>query len=698
MVSLTGGPGPSLRWVVMAVSVVTIITTSCSSSNEGVDGTSPGTTLLADDGGAAWAELTSKIGPEGEISLELALESFALAIGPLPGVQTPEGQPGVFSGTEASRWVLQHWDGLTPEQEEAADEYLRSPLLSESAVSGGAATAGLLGVALLAPSFVAAQEGSPCVNDPAISAAVATMRSRIESHTGLPDTDIRACIVDESTSVSPRILLLNSEGGYKTGDVDKCVILIPEGLRDRIGSQLDEVLAYNIFGCFEAYLAATIETWVQLPAWLTAGSARWVAATLAEADPIRDGSWLSWLSDPTRPLFSRATDALGFFALMEETGHNPWDDIGVMLVSAIEGGGDGFGDGTGNYDAYINGIGFDRIEDTLNEWGPGYFQDPGYGDPWFFTGPGISGRKSTDGIKEATVTNGFQLDVVAEPFTVLAAAVDLQADVVVVGMPPGFAGGAWTGFATQTLIDNLELVFIASAELLFTRVIDPQDPRYPSDAYGLVRLPDGSELALADLGNIPICTLDDGCACPPGSPGESRSAYPTEKGVASFGLTGHTDGSQVQLSGLSLEDFCGSKPNRNRERFSLTLIEWDWEAVGGADQGGCIWPAASDTFTRVFAPFDGSAPYIEFDTSSYPWKYKAYITTDAMSQPVTVEECVRDGIKHRRGFEHTYIAGATWIAPPDFADPWMVMTGNVVTGTWKRGDDTISTWTLSRSG
>ena len=74
-----------------------------------------------------WNQLMDQIGPEGEVSLDLALQAFTLAIGPLPGVDNPEGEPGVIeSGTGPVRWVLRYWDMLTPEQQSAVEAYLPS--------------------------------------------------------------------------------------------------------------------------------------------------------------------------------------------------------------------------------------------------------------------------------------------------------------------------------------------------------------------------------------------------------------------------------------------------------------------------------------------------------------------------------------------------------------------------------------------
>ena len=110
--------------------LLALIAAGCSSGESGSPEdpeTTSGSTDLGTDLGegtiapieeTAWTRLMAQIGPEGEISLEVALQAFALAIGPLPGVATPDGDPTLHvSGTGPLRWVLRNWNDLTPEHQ-----------------------------------------------------------------------------------------------------------------------------------------------------------------------------------------------------------------------------------------------------------------------------------------------------------------------------------------------------------------------------------------------------------------------------------------------------------------------------------------------------------------------------------------------------------------------------------------------------
>ena len=67
-----------------------------------------------------YAQLFAQIGPNGEVTKEMALEAFSLAIAPLPGVTVPTGAPPNdaerMDGTFAVNWIRPYMDQLTPDQ------------------------------------------------------------------------------------------------------------------------------------------------------------------------------------------------------------------------------------------------------------------------------------------------------------------------------------------------------------------------------------------------------------------------------------------------------------------------------------------------------------------------------------------------------------------------------------------------------
>src|SRR5438874_2417189 len=69
----------------------------------------------------AFGAVLAKIGPHGEVTPEMALEAFALAVAPLPGVTPPAGPPGDLDADLAVAWVARVRDQLSPDQQAAID-------------------------------------------------------------------------------------------------------------------------------------------------------------------------------------------------------------------------------------------------------------------------------------------------------------------------------------------------------------------------------------------------------------------------------------------------------------------------------------------------------------------------------------------------------------------------------------------------
>src|SRR5205823_3319081 len=65
----------------------------------------------------AFDAIIAMLGPKGEVSPEMALQAFALAIAPPPGVTPPAGTLGNVDADAAVAWVSQVWDQLSPAQQ-----------------------------------------------------------------------------------------------------------------------------------------------------------------------------------------------------------------------------------------------------------------------------------------------------------------------------------------------------------------------------------------------------------------------------------------------------------------------------------------------------------------------------------------------------------------------------------------------------
>ena len=78
---------------------------------------------------SVYGRLFQRVGADGSVDKQLALDAFSVAIAPLPGVGTPPGDPPApyeqADGTFAVRWIERYRDQLTPEQRAAVDAALK---------------------------------------------------------------------------------------------------------------------------------------------------------------------------------------------------------------------------------------------------------------------------------------------------------------------------------------------------------------------------------------------------------------------------------------------------------------------------------------------------------------------------------------------------------------------------------------------
>ncbi|CAN0479408.1 unnamed protein product, partial [Phaeothamnion confervicola] len=76
-----------------------------------------------------WAALLDQIGPDGEVSTQLALDAFSLGVAPLPGseLRKADADEPILDATDAVAWVLRDYDQLSAEQQAAVGEALSSP-------------------------------------------------------------------------------------------------------------------------------------------------------------------------------------------------------------------------------------------------------------------------------------------------------------------------------------------------------------------------------------------------------------------------------------------------------------------------------------------------------------------------------------------------------------------------------------------
>ena len=111
-----------MKRLMVFMGVLTVLTAGCSGSHNAASDKSAShksTSVPNDLAGTSWLKVLDQIQPNGTVSTATALDAFALAIGPLPGVTPPPGRTvRPDSGTLALDWVFAHWNQLSPAQQQ----------------------------------------------------------------------------------------------------------------------------------------------------------------------------------------------------------------------------------------------------------------------------------------------------------------------------------------------------------------------------------------------------------------------------------------------------------------------------------------------------------------------------------------------------------------------------------------------------
>ncbi len=163
-----------------------------------------------------------------------------------------------------------------------------------------------------------------------------------------------------------------------SGPAAGCLVTIYEGSLSP--GETDNTIAHEVFHCYQFALDAG-----QLPEWFAEGSAEWVGTEIAGPDRTTRGNWDEWLGDPGRALFRREHEALGFFAVLEQQGLDPWTAFDAMQRTADRLSSQG-----------IYNLAKERLgEEPALDVAMAATREPSLGTDWDSAGPGITRTRAT---------------------------------------------------------------------------------------------------------------------------------------------------------------------------------------------------------------------------------------------------------------------------------------------------------------
>ncbi len=501
---------------------------SSSTANKG--GPNNGPTVKPQPVPKAWANVLHQIKPDGTASLSTALQAFSLAIGPLPQVTLPEPLDGpIPDGSIAVRMLRAHWKELTPDQQNAANQYLKISA-AQGQISAGQVSANLASDTLAPPpDDPGTGPERKIVND-----VIAFLQANLKHTLSIPTQiswkfDPQRAGNDADAYVDP----VNASGMIE-GQPALCPIFLKQSVFQNPNDYAaDFILAHEVMHCFQADILGDVYVLDTSPGWIIEGQAEWAGLTYADQassgiDAIAGEWWQQWFDYNNRqtPLFQRSYDAVGYYSLLDKAGVSPWDVFTPMLQKVQN-----------NLAAYQ--VGASQAGETLlDDWAAGNELDPSLGMDWNLTGPGINRIALQTNIPAIIMGNGDMQMLNAAPFTDTNVDITSQADVLEV---------AGTGHI---------------------RLIDT-----------------GQTERLNDAANGFYCTKQGGCMCP------SDSLYdgpPLQDltGLIRLAVTGGTDGAAGAVMAISLETYCNKNIPDNLKRArpmdaTLNIVDPDTQAIVG---------------------------------------------------------------------------------------------------------------------
>jgi hypothetical protein len=357
----------------------------------------------------AWDQVLSDLGDS--IPLQTAIDAFSLAFGPIDGASAstlPSGFTGDGSGP--LRWLLGHWDDLTPTQQGQVTDRIAAWEASDTLGFGA-------GVDVAYPRDAAYAESYQALVDDSIVSLEALLGRSLDVPVTVKMAKTTAGLDDAWAVTIP-----HDAGGGFTGPIASCDIVVSPTAAPFTGAKALAIAAHEAFHCFEASLGTLAQS-TSRPSWIVEGMAAWAGEVVAHGSDGSKNWWDGWLHVfYDQPLFARAYSTIGFYSHLTETGIDVWSRMDEAILAS-----DGSSDDA--YQVLIESA----DPDVIDTWAAGLFRDPTDAPRWDEDGPGIT--FDMPDVPYAELGNDTSALLDAQPHTALVAEVDATAEVVTFDSP-----------------------------------------------------------------------------------------------------------------------------------------------------------------------------------------------------------------------------------------------------------------------
>ncbi len=367
-------------------------------------------------------QVLARMQRDGGPTKQTALEAFALAYGPLPGVRVPVGPRGdIVFGSGPSRWLARFWNQLTPAQQAAV-----AKAEGDVAVGGGPGKA-----RPLMRAGKATDDPGTAVYRTIVNGAINQISARTGVALAIPTVvtlEPKQPVTSDGPVWAQAVVWYTS--GHPWDPDGACAIEIFPVLQHSADmTNVEMVISHEVFHCFQDQALGSYSAWLSTHQWLTEGEAMYVGEALSPSqNPLSRKHWGEYVNEPNTHLFDRSYSAIGFYAHLHDVGINPWPLLLQMITE----------NDLGAYHSAIKG----DPDEFLSTWGPSWFRN-GPSSEWQIEGPGPV-PASTPNIDSGSVGNGATLGVKANAWENTLERVDAGADVVTLDPVAGWGGATDT--------------------------------------------------------------------------------------------------------------------------------------------------------------------------------------------------------------------------------------------------------------
>ncbi|HWL42434.1 MAG TPA: hypothetical protein VNQ73_05780 [Ilumatobacter sp.] len=438
---------------------------------------------------------------DGQVPLDGALSAFAALYGDLPGVTAPALDPEGLEGTTAVRWLAAHRSELTDAQATAVDAAMTPLIIDGTPLAAGQPPA---------PSgFRAARGSTP--SSPQTGCFGGAFPFADAPGAGKYRDLVRLALAELSLLMGPldipvytafsqfeRINAdLNPWGPDCGQPAQACQIRLAPLALKMSESTLMKTLAHELVHCYQARAVGATSI-SKMPDWLIEGFPSFVAETVGQSigNTTPNYWWDKWFKRPGVQLYGRTYDALGFYAVVQQAGGDPFRRYIPALLTR---------DNSAAYQELIGGV----ADHFGTIWGATHFRQPERGLFWDLDGPGVTGYRPA--LPPSTITNGGGNASALDEAQAAADLFDLRAEVVIIELAgPIKARASFAGQADEV-------------------ITGPQE----------------------------WCTLGYPCVCPDDTARAGTIVDQAPAAQLAIGAAGIAAGGTLHVTGMSFDDYCG---------------------------------------------------------------------------------------------------------------------------------------------